>query len=204
MIAITVTTNYADILPFVLESNKGIFDHWFFVTDANDSATINLLKDHPNSTTLFWDFKNQGRAFDKGGAIKHAQSLAYKMYPDQWYLIIDSDICLSHNFNIDVAALDPNCLYGSSIRKDFYSASDFVADENYHQHSVQETRAHGYFQLYKKKVFYQASRGADKCDDEFYMMFGPNMHMLDTFECRHLGRSGVHWNGRMTTSDFML
>jgi hypothetical protein len=204
MIAITVTTNYADILPFVLDSNKGIFDHWFFVTDANDLITINLLKDYPNSTILFWDFQNQGRTFDKGGAIRYAQELAYEMYPDQWYLIIDSDICLSDNFHIDVSTLDPNWLYGANIRKDFYSAADLAAGTNYHQHPIEEDRAHGYFQLYKQKIFYNPSQGADKCDDWFYMAFSPMIRMLNTFECWHLGRGGMHWAGRTDCSDFKI
>lgn len=204
MIAITITTNYADVLPLVLAANQKFFHHWLFVTDANDTETIDLLKDLPNSSLLFWNFTNGGRTFDKGGAVRHAQEIAYDLFPDHWYLIIDSDICLSENFSIDESTLDPKWLYGASIRKDFYSADDLAAGINYHQHPIEEDRAHGFFQLYKSKIFYRPSQGADKCDDWFYGEFTPKIRMLNSFECRHLGRGGMHWNGRKTRSDFKI
>jgi hypothetical protein len=99
MAAITVSTNYSDILPYTLEANRKFLKNWIFVTDVNDTKTIEILKKEPTVTILYWDFQNGGRSFDKGGAVRHAQKYLYSNFPNDWYLIIDSDICLSPNFS---------------------------------------------------------------------------------------------------------
>ena len=68
MIAITVSTNYHDILKLVLAADKQFFDRWIFVTDVNDIQTIDVLTKH-DVIVLYHDFKNGGRVFDKGGAV---------------------------------------------------------------------------------------------------------------------------------------
>jgi hypothetical protein len=46
IIAITVSTNYSDLLYHALKSNHKYFKHWIFVTDQNDKDTIELLNQY--------------------------------------------------------------------------------------------------------------------------------------------------------------
>lgn len=200
MIAITVSTNYYDILPYVLEANLKHIDRWIFITDANDQATIDLLTPHDNITILYWDFKNNGRIFDKGGALKYAQQHAYVTYPDDWYLILDSDICFPENFSLDTAVLDAGVIYTTN-RQDFNSASSYRQKQYYYQHPLNPRRCLGYFQLYKQHLFYKSSWKADQCDDEFSCCL-PNK-CLDIM-CSHLGHVNTNWKGRAIGSDFLV
>lgn len=205
MIGITVSTNYSDVLPYTLEANLRYFKKWIFVTDKNDTATINILKNIPKVVILFWDFKNGGRTFDKGGAVKLAQEVAYNNWPLDWYLIIDSDICLSKDFKIDLETLHPSFMYGASHRHDFYKLSDYKKNENFYNCPTYNFPL-GFFQLYNEKHFYRSSNNASQCDDQFAnRYFYGRMKMLDHFVCNHLGKNEVNWNGgRQTGSDFVI
>jgi hypothetical protein len=200
MIAITVSTNYHDILPYILEANLKHIEHWIFVTDVNDRATIDLLTPHSNVTVLYWDFKNNGRSFDKGGAAKHAQQYAYSKYPDAWYLMLDSDICFPSSFNIDTALLDSGAMYTTN-RQDFDSLSSYRQQHACYQHPLNPINCLGYFQLYKHHVFYESSNTAGKCDDDFNAKL-PN-RCLDIM-CSHLGSPNTNWSGRAVGSDFVI
>ena len=202
--AITVSTNYIDILPFVYERNKGCFKHWVFVTDKNDQETINFLSNKPDVTVLYWDFQNHRNIFDKGGAIRYAQTYVYEKYPDDWYLLIDSDICLPTQFSRFVASslptYDVNPIYGLSERLDFGSLEDFKNNINYKKYD-HKNNVFGYFQLYKDKFFYNTSRDASNCDGEFSRKFQKTT-LISGLPCAHLG-SKSHWNGkRVSGSDF--
>lgn len=200
MIAITVSTNYHDILPYILEANLKHIDRWIFVTDVNDHATIDLLTPHDKITILYWDFKNNGRSFDKGGAVKYAQQHAYGNYPDDWYLILDSDICFPENFSIDTATLNTGALYTTN-RQDFNSASSYRQRQPCYQHPLNPKNCLGYFQLYKQHLFYESSHSAGKCDDNFSFKL-PN-RCLDIM-CSHLGSPNTNWDGRAIGSDFLV
>jgi hypothetical protein len=206
MIAITVSTNYHDLLPIVYHHNKDYFKHWVFVTDRGDAETINFLSTKPNVTILFWDFQNHRNIFDKGGAIRYAQTFAYEKYPDDWYLIIDSDICLPREFShftaVFLPTYDVNLIYGLDERLDFESLEDFHNYTNYKKYEHGE-RVDGYFQLYKDKFFYNTSRDASNCDNEFAKRF-PGRNLILGIPCVHLGNKS-HWNGkRELGSDFKL
>ncbi|SDI03452.1 hypothetical protein SAMN05660652_02736 [Propionivibrio dicarboxylicus] len=203
MIAITVSTNYHDLLRVTVPANLKFFKRWIFITDINDIKTIEFLAQY-NVIVLYWDFKNNGRVFDKGGAIAHAQNFAYKHYPDDWYLLLDSDICLSEEFStVDglMTSLDQNAIYGALNRHDYQKYSDYKARQNYFDYPW-GNQLQGYFQLYKKKEFYVPSSDASKCDIQFLENF-PARFTIDGFICSHLGRQG-NWQGRVAGADFIF
>jgi len=203
MIAITVSTNYHDILKLVLAADKQFFDRWIFVTDVNDIQTIDVLTKH-DVIVLYHDFKNGGRVFDKGGAVAMAQQFAYRHYPDEWYLLMDSDICLSPEFAAlppAVKDFDPDAVFGAKRRHDYGKLSDYRAGRNYFEYPWGD-QLQGYFQLYRKKVLYQSSRDASACDLDFLSHFDKKV-TIDGFVCNHLGRKG-NWQGRTVGEDFLF
>jgi hypothetical protein len=210
MIAITVSTNYIDLLPFVYERNNGCFKHWVFVTDKNDQETINFLVKKPNVTVLYWDFQNERRHFDKGGAIRHAQYYVYDKFPDDWYLLIDADIVLPLEdqdkikkfLTIQNENHFSESIFGMGNRYDFSKMSDLLAEINYKHYDNQNMVA-GYFQLYKEKYFYSPSLDASQCD-WYFTDFFPKKIFTD-FKCYHLGQSYTHWKGnRKPGVDFSM
>jgi len=197
IIAITVSTNYSDLIPFVLEANDKYFYHWYWITDEKDTATISLLSESKKNTMLFYNFKNNGRTFDKGGALRMAQELAHAQYPNSWYAIIDSDIALYPEFaNLNTEQLDPNTVYGIRYRHVFHTQEEYKKNTptsvNHH-----ENFPIGFFQLYKKHHLYKSANNAGKCDCNFrdnYQQKG----LLDQFNilaCSHLGPIDSYWNG---------
>jgi hypothetical protein len=204
MAAITVSTNYSDILPYTLNANRKFLKNWIFVTDSNDFKTIEILKKEPTVTIMYWDFQNNGKQFDKGGAVRHAQEYAYSVFPDDWYLIIDSDICLSSNFYVDLNNLDSNIAYGCSTRHDFYKLSDYRKNINFYNCPTYNFPL-GFFQLYKQKHYYESSNSAASCDDQFIKRNFRHWEMLNNFTCNHLGKNEVNWyGGRKLGSDFLI
>jgi hypothetical protein len=204
MIAITISTNYSDLLPFILDANIGFFKKWIFVTSINDQATIDILSNNPNVIILYWDFQNSNREFDKGGAVKLAQEYAYENFPDDWYLILDSDICLPSDF-INVVQglhqLNTDYIYGCKTRREYRKLSDLKKETDYTEYD--STLVLGFFQLYKKKVFYKQSNDASYCDLDFLKNFTLTMIFINVI-CNHLGLSGVNWKGRKLNSDFIV
>jgi hypothetical protein len=204
IIAITVSNNYSDLLPIVYQTNKDFFIHWIFVTEQNDRETVDFLSKKENVTILYHDFKNHRSIFDKGGAIRYAQNYVYERFPHEWYLLIDSDICLAPQFAhfkiFTLPTLDVNLIYGLAERLDFKSLEDLKNNVNYtyYDHKKQIL---GYFQLYKDKFFYNTSRDASHCDAEFTANF-PEKILIGGMPCAHLGYKS-HWSGsRVLGSDF--
>lgn len=120
LVAITVSTNYVDFLELCINQNHFFFTHWFIVTDVNDFCTKELCSKYSNITVLDFNFFEKPstcncpnptrfqrqhsnpnfKYFNKGGGIKKAQEIAYRLYPDAVYLVIDSDICLPLFFSL--------------------------------------------------------------------------------------------------------
>ena len=205
MIAITVSTNYSDILPFALEANLGYFERWFIVTDKNDEKTIKLLEQEEKVEIVLFDFKNYGCVFNKGGAVRAAQELAYEQFPDEWYLLVDSDICLTEDIaqfvDINFAIFDEETIYGAGIRHEFRFLSDYKKHSNYLDFPY-ANQLQGYFQLYKKKVFYAQSYDCSQCDLLFLENFEKHSILKKMVVC-HLGSAG-NWTGREIGSDFVI
>jgi hypothetical protein len=112
----------SSVFPFYLH-----FEKIYLITQEDDIQTINFCKNFDNVNILFFDFKNNGKKFDKFGALNYAQQIAYTDYPDSWYLIIDSDIILPNNF-IDILIkenLNSKCIYGA-MRYNILKTSDLL------------------------------------------------------------------------------
>jgi hypothetical protein len=206
IIGITVSTKYSDILPYVIKANKKFLKHWIFITDKNDKKTINILKKYKTITILYFDFQEDDRIFNKGGGIRLGQEFAYKHFPDDWYLILDSDICLEKNFkkyiNCYAPVLDPKTIYGCKKRRDFHTYKDYKYKINFIKAGVGYTLP-GFFQFYKRRIFYQSSNDASTCDMQFLTRFKSRIY-LNEIICYHLGKGSIHWEGRKTTSDFKI
>jgi len=189
IIAITVSVNYTEILSYVIEQNKNFFTEWIIVTDRNDIRTIALLKQYPEITTLYFNFKKYGNKFNKGGGIRMAQKHAYKKYPNDWYLIIDSDISIRSAEPLNsIGDLDKNYLYSCNDRRNYLRYSDLKHSVNYELYNWPHV---GYFQLYCEKKFYIDWPDASTCDNKFVQEFR-NTTILEGIGCNHLGKDGNH------------
>jgi hypothetical protein len=206
IIAITVSTNYSDLLYHALKSNHKYFKYWIFVTNQNDKETIELLNQYDNITILFFDFQEGGRAFNKGGAVKKAQEFAYQNFPHEWYLNIDSDICLEKNFGEEMEkiydSLKEDHIYGSENRFHYGCINDYTNRENSSSYPCGKM-IQGFFQLYKQKILYDDSYDCSWCDVKFSRDFLYKQNFLDNIICNHLGHSAVNWQGRKNKTDFI-
>jgi len=211
LIAITISTNYSDILEIILKQNLKFFDHWYIITQKNDENTINLIKNIDKITILYYNFQSNNSDFDKGGAIKQAQLHIYQKYNKSIILIIDSDIYLPDNFYeiINNESFKINTLYGSLIRLDFYKLSDFYNKKNF---AIYHNSAEfcGYFQIYffdkslenNKLYLYDCSYHCGICDDNFKKLF-TKFKILE-IGVYHFGIGNLHWKGRIDSKDFLI
>ncbi len=203
LIAVTVSTNYSDLLKICLRANRGWFDKWIVVTAEADVKTREVLAAHPEVTVLLWDPNHRGAAFDKGSGVRLGQEHAYQHYPNSWYLVIDSDIVLEGNPGT-LRELLPNLparsIYGIQ-RWDYASMRDLRKKINESRYG-EEVPGLGYFQLYSIPYFYNRSKDASVCDEQFLAIFRKSQ-FLPTISCSHLGQES-HWRGRQEGSrDFI-
>ena len=195
LIGISVSTNYAKILPYVLKANLDSLDAWVVVTSPDDNETLSQLAGLENITLLFWDPHTKVRKFDLGGGIRKAQEYAYTKYPNSWYLRLDSDICLPQGFRKTlktIAPFDIETIYGAP-RIEFGSLRDYEDQKN-GLIEAEEMAVLGYFQLYFLPLKYRHSKDASWCDIEFRDLF-PRHAILNHLTVSHLGRSGKNWLG---------
>ncbi len=208
VIGISVSTNYADLLPLTLKANLPFLKKWIFVTRKSDVRTLLALAPHWRKVKiLFWDFQNEGRIFDKGGAMAHAQTYAYEHYPQHWYLNLDSDICLPSTFSTfmkeTLPTLDPAAIYGVK-RLAYLRKSDYLKQENGIVDRMGERQVQGYFQLYQTPVLYEQSRDASICDVRFGDRFPGGKQLVLDLTVSHLGPYAAHWTGRTVGSGFVM
>jgi len=206
LIGITVSTNYADILPFILQANLPHLHQWIFITDKNDKATIALLSQYPKVEVLFWDFQNEDRTFDKGGAMAKGQAHAFAKYPDYWYLNLDSDLCLPSDFDqfhLQLPLLDKEAIYGAK-RRGFLKLSDYQKRGESFGDRVGDKQVQGYFQLYRKHILYEQSQDASVCDVRFADRFERDRQIILNLTADHLGPFAAHWQGRTDGSGFVI
>lgn len=199
IVGITVSTNYYDILPIVIENNYKYFYKWIFITDLKDLKTQEIIKRYDNCEILFFDFKSNGAIFNKGGALKFAQRFLYDVFDDIPYLILDSDILLPNNFIeiINSLKIEEDTIYGCKDRKDYWSIEDFK-NNKYHEYKGINMLC-GFFQLYKNNEkqpkLYPESKNAAVCDLQFSNLFS-NLKFIDNLSVKHLGKECENWNGR--------
>ena len=208
-----ISYNYFDTLKFMLPINYLHFEQIYLITQTDDIDTINFCKQFDNITVLFYNFKNNNKVFDKYGAIKYAQEIMYKEYPNNWYLIIDSDIILPNNF-IDILIkenLQPECIYGA-LRYNLLKSSELLykvnilnnkENKNYIFNNILLNKNKppsilGCFQLYKKH--YYQNTNFDNAGHGDYNFGYTNFTLfcnLENIIYFHLGPTGKNWNGKV-------
>ena len=159
LIGLCVSYNYLETLQIMLPLNYNHFTHIYLVTQEDDIQTIEFCKYFDNVEVILFNFNNNNKKFDKYGGLNKIQELAYKNYPDSWYLIIDSDIILPANF-IDLIKsqnLNENYIYGgyrNNLNKlsDIYLFLDNKLNFDKHNYKIwkKQVMILGCFQLYKK------------------------------------------------------
>jgi len=200
LVAVTVSTNYSDLLKICLGANKDCFDKWIVVTAENDTKTLEVLAAFPQVAVMFWDPKRNGAVFDKGSGVRLGQKYAYKHFPNSWYVVIDSDIVLEGKpgaLQELLPTLSPKSLYGIE-RWDYASMFDLKRKVNGLRYQGSE-KLLGYFQLYAIPYFYSRSRDASLCDLRFLALFRKKV-VLESISGSHLGQES-HWQGRREGSE---
>ena len=155
LIGLCVSVNYFDTLQFFLPCNYLHFQKIYIITQEDDIQTIEFCKMFDNVIVLLYDFKNNNKQFDKYGGLNYAQEIAYRDYPESWYLLTDADIILPNNF-IDILNTDnlnPDCIYGAT-RHICPNASDTLTQHKYTcGDEYKKYPIIGFFELYKKRYF---------------------------------------------------
>lgn len=206
LIAITVSTNYDDILSVVIHQNQRFFQTWYIVTHPTDYETIDVVENagYPNIQLLYFDFYKKA-VFNKGGAIRMAQEYVREIHMWKPILLLDSDIFLPDDFYDVVSAIDvkPDTLYGVSKRYDYPSYYDFIEDTNMYDHPAARG-FYGFFQLYKQSALkeYKDSNNCSTCDGNFTLLFKKKIGLPLTI--KHLGCMMQNWDGRKSKDDFRM
>jgi hypothetical protein len=202
MIAITVSTNYDDLLEIIIPHNYIFFKKWYIITSIEDKKTLNVINNykHNNIETIFFDFKSENAYFNKGGAIRAAQE-HIKVSGLTWpILLLDSDIILPSDFmeivkDIDIQA---DTLYGAEKRYGYYSYEALL--NNKPDIELIETGKNeiiGFFQLYTNQdIFYNSSIDCSECDLFFSRKF-KKLYTIFGLHVKHLGIHDVNWKGRI-------
>lgn len=231
---ITVSTNYADLLELIIDQNQKFFTKWYIITVKDDKKTLDVIKkaNYEHIEVLFFDFKQGGYKFNKGGAIQMAQNLVMEKHGEGVnVLIVDSDIYIPDEFSkiYNEMSVEPNKLYSISKRIDYYKYSDFIKKINGNIH-FPSLDFIGCFQLYKqdKNKLYTNSDSCETCDlsfrDKFMNEKMPTINWNDfsiTYHMQrvnyyikhnciylpltiyHLGHHYINWNGRVANTDFI-
>lgn len=199
--AVTVSVNYSDILKHTI--NKNLLTSHTIITCPNDTATLKLCEANKVKVLTSELYKSDGADFNKSKMINIGLRYVYNEYPNDWYLILDSDIIFTLDRKI---ALYPNRLYGAR-RRIYESRHDYennIFSVDTHLKPYEHYSLMGYFQLYKRSnIFYDESyTNAFYCDTKFALdHFGQNnqedlppIHAV----CDHLGPINSNWNGRKT------
>ena len=214
LVAICVSYNYFDALQFTLPVNYLHFDKIYLITQEDDIQTIEFCKNFNNVCIFFYNFKNNGKKFDKFGALNFMQKIVYEECPESWYLIIDSDIVLPNNF-IDILykeKLNSKCIYGG-IRNNLLKTSEFldkraiindINNINFPNNNIlhwknQPPSILGCFQLYKKKCLYDITydNAEGFGDYQFgHINFDIFCH-LENIIYFHIGPGFVNWGGKV-------
>lgn len=201
MIGLTVCVNYADFLAETLPQNRKFFTHFYIVTEATDTRTVELGKQHDCQMLFTTKTHERGSKFNRGGLIHDAQKQIHRMHRDDWICILDADIFLPDSFaTLDVWSLPRSNIYGVP-RHIYKTKEDFLAQRNVeHDNTLVETdEVWGYFQLYWLKFMYYEPWAADcsKSDMVFMRRFKRRVKLMDR-HCVHFGLTGVNWEGRVS------
>jgi hypothetical protein len=203
IIGITICVNFDDILCHTIDQNAKFLSKWYIVTDPDDSATLDLLakKNLPNLHVLLYDKFTVNATFNKGGAVRFAQTHVHAEHEGANVLLLDADVILPDTLMSKLPqSIQPDVLYGVRERIDYHTLQDFLARTNgtrccYGGEFV------GFFQLYKgsNKYLYKDSHSCCTCDNDFRDSFYNRIRIDESIA--HLGLAGVNWEGRDYTKD---
>ncbi len=215
IICFTISTNYDDLLNIILPQNYKFFKKWYIVTHKDDTRTIECINKHnkDNIEILYFDFYANNKKFNKGGALRFAQNIAYDMYPNNPMLVLDSDIYLPDNFMELYSSIniDNDILYSTEIRYDYRSLIDFEYDLKKKIYPG-SSEGYGFFQLYKinsinhSKYIYNTSEHCGECDTIFKNLF-KLIVPIKGLKVKHLGYATTYnrnWEGRTNRMDFII
>ena len=218
IIAITVSTNYSDLLVNCL-NNRIFYKKWYIITEKNDKATIDLINENNVDNKieiLYYDFKNNNNNFDKGGAILLAQNKINEYYTNETILIIDSDIILPLSFGDAFmnTTIEDDTIYNVNDRINYLTYDDYKNNKIISKISDKiKTNANwkiaGYFQLYKSnKYLYEKSFNCGHCDIKFHKQFANNKIL--NVDVSHIGIDSDwpigqnNWDGRILNDTISL
>lgn len=211
LIGLCISYNYFDTLKYMLPINHMHFEKLYIVTHEDDINTIKFCGNFDNVEVLLYNFVNNGKRFDKYGAMNYAQHVMYKTYPKHWYVNIDSDIILPNNF-INILKkedLNDNCIYGI-VRNEVLKSSELMdknklleKNKNFQSYLFrrQSNLIVGFFQMYKKHIYQNINfDNAAHGDINFCYSFELQKN-LKNMHCFHLGPTVKNWNGKI--ADFI-
>lgn len=110
--AVTVCVDYSDFLKETIKFNQQHFDRWVIVTSSTDTNTRELCRKHNLPCIVSDDHLREGDSFNKGRLIARGID---QLSQRGWLIHLDADIVLPRMFRqaLDIAHLDPTCLYGA-------------------------------------------------------------------------------------------
>jgi hypothetical protein len=119
--AVIICVGYDDFLAETLRENLPHLDRVVVVTSPDDKATQKVCRHHSIDYVMSDDHKRHGtpntevlggRMFNKGRLIRRGFD---QISGKDWVLHLDADIVLPKQFRrlLDVAHLDPECIYGA-------------------------------------------------------------------------------------------
>lgn len=195
VIPLVISVNMSDYLDITLSRNRKYFSQYIVVTCHTDTKTKEICKKYNARVIEYDNFFPSDAKFNKSGALKHSQQIIHRDYPNNWILILDSDIVLPKNTTEILGAVvnnNKNILYGMHR----YEVMNTEELDNELRERKYGCNFVGYFQLYfdKTKYYDSFSYNASKCDSDFSKKFR-NKKMLES-NVFHMGIQGAHWNGR--------
>jgi len=197
VIPLIISVNMSDYLEVTLSKNRKYFSQYIIVTCHSDTKTKDICKKYNVRVIEYDNFFPQDSKFNKSGAMRHAQQIIHREYPNNWVLIMDTDIVLPKNITEilnGVVNKNKNILYGID-RYEVMNTEELNIELRERKYGCSFV---GYFQLYfdKTKYYDTFSYNASKCDSDFSKKFR-HKTMLES-NVFHLGIQGAHWNGRTT------
>lgn len=222
-----VCVNYGDMLRLTLPFNQQMVHNMVVVTVPEDKETLAVCQEFGIKTLEYrccfcpYDkeiVKDETKMFHLSKMINQGLMYIYENFPDNWCLYLNSDVILNPNMKIlDIDKLSPEYIYGVNrylipTKKDFDKISkdgkiDFgTLDEHFEDKEGDGIVALGFFQLFKKKVFYDqqylegtkvVNYDASHSDILFVNKF-VGKKKLKNYHALHLGMPGVNWGGRVS------
>jgi hypothetical protein len=195
---LTVCVGYAHLLKLSVERWANSLSSLLVVTDAKDTATVELCRQHSvavHQTNVFYE---HGAMFNKGAAIAEAYA---KLPRGEWHLFVDADIIPPEDWLTQVQAQrpTPGNLYGA-WRYQAHSAEHLGAVA---QQRINDRELAGFFQLFHssdpnarvRPIVDTHWTHAGCYDSYFAKRWQPQQRIILPLKTIHVGKSGQNWCG---------